>query len=178
MPRTVLGYHGTSRKAVEAVLGGAPLQISRNQWDWLGDGVYFWEYGPVRAWEWARERHGEQAAVLRATIALEGCLDLADLPGTRDLARVFGPFCAKMKEVGASLPVQKGKQHGLDRAVINFFAEEVDPPVRVVRAPFIEGERLWDGSALWDRSHVQLAVRDGGLLAGVVQVEVPENERF
>lgn len=114
MSRVVLGYHGTTRDALDAVLAGAPLRVSRNRWDWLGDGIYFWEYGPVRAWEWARKRHGKRTAVLRANIRLEDCLDLADLPGTRKLRRAFDRFRDKMRAEGVRLPVQRGKQHDLD----------------------------------------------------------------
>jgi hypothetical protein len=32
--------------------------------------------------------------------------------------------------------------------------------VRSVRAAFIEGEPLFEGSALWSKAHVQIAVRD------------------
>ncbi len=178
MLRIVLGYHGTTGAAARAVVRGGALRVSQNRWDWLGDGVYFWEYGPVRAWEWARGRYGDQATVLRADITLEGCLDLVDLRGTRRLKRAFGPFCAMLQSVGAALPRQKGKARSLDRAVINFFASEVEPAIRTVRAAFFEGQPLWKGSGLLEEAHVQIAVRDPQLIGGVTLVEKPEDEQF
>ena len=47
--RTVMGYHGCDKALAESVLlGRSELEISHNNYDWLGSGVYFWEYGPVR----------------------------------------------------------------------------------------------------------------------------------
>ncbi len=127
--------------------------------------VYFCEFAPSRAAEWALEKYGKEATVLRATIRLDDCL-------------LFGPFCERLEKLGIPLPSQTGKIHGLDRAVINFFAEEEGPPVRVVRAPFIEGRRLWNGSDLWDKAHIQIAVRDVELLSNIVLVEDAEREEF
>lgn len=130
----------------------------------------------MHAWEWARKKYGEQGVVLKAEVRLSDCLDLLDLNGTRELKRVFAAFSERLKGLGVPLPANKGKNHGLDRAVINFFAEESQPAVRVIRAAFIEGERLWEGSDLWEEAHVQLAVRDIALLRNLARVEDPENE--
>ena len=54
------------------------FQLSRNDYDWLGDGVYFFQDGLLRAWQWARERHGDEAAVIGAEIRLVDCMDLLD----------------------------------------------------------------------------------------------------
>lgn len=52
--RTVIGYHGTRRSlALRVVQGLEPLDFSRNPGDWLGHGVYFWEYAPQQVWLWA-----------------------------------------------------------------------------------------------------------------------------
>jgi hypothetical protein len=55
--RTVVGYHGCDAAVADGVLAGtAELNLSRNTYDWLGEGVYFWEHGPQRAYEWAVEQ--------------------------------------------------------------------------------------------------------------------------
>src|SRR5262249_32997777 len=52
--RIVTGYHGCDRVVADKVLAGtARLNPSRNAYDWLGQGIYFWEHGPERAREWA-----------------------------------------------------------------------------------------------------------------------------
>src|ERR1051326_5594386 len=97
--RTVVGYHGCDASIAEKVLAGtAELSFSRNPYDWLGEGVYFWEHGPQRAYEWAIEqtrRAGEKVrdpSVLGAIINLGVCLDLLDTANTRLLSRWFTRF--------------------------------------------------------------------------------------
>jgi len=43
--RTELAYQGTSRKIAEGLVVGEPFRSSSNEYDWLGHGIYFWEYG-------------------------------------------------------------------------------------------------------------------------------------
>ena len=45
-PSFVLGFHGCDREIGEAVLNGdiTHLDPSRNDYDWLGEGVYFWDW--------------------------------------------------------------------------------------------------------------------------------------
>jgi hypothetical protein len=80
-PRTVISYHGCSRATAEVILAENHFIASTNTYDWLGEGVYFWEYAPLRAPEWANERYGvggDEPAVLAATIHLGRCLNLLD----------------------------------------------------------------------------------------------------
>jgi hypothetical protein len=52
--RTVIGYYGTQRStALRIVQGLESYQWSTNADDWLGHGIYFWEYAPKQAWAWA-----------------------------------------------------------------------------------------------------------------------------
>ena len=69
-PETVVGYHGCPQEVADLLLAGQPWQPSANTYDWLGGGIYFWEYAPHRAGDRARERHGERAVSLRATLRL------------------------------------------------------------------------------------------------------------
>jgi hypothetical protein len=46
-----------------------------NEYDWLGNGIYFWEHSPERARRWA----GADGIVIGAVIQLGNCLDLTDL---------------------------------------------------------------------------------------------------
>lgn len=43
--KTLIGYHGTSKEASESILkNGFKISKSKNKkYEWLGDGVYFWE---------------------------------------------------------------------------------------------------------------------------------------
>lgn len=43
----VCGYHGTTLARADAILENGQFQLSQNPWDWLGDGVYFWQDAPI-----------------------------------------------------------------------------------------------------------------------------------
>ena len=68
-PMTVIGFHGTSEDVAESVfLGKSELKISKNAYDWLGHGAYFWENAPERAWQWAETwaKKGKEACRCRS----------------------------------------------------------------------------------------------------------------
>ena len=49
LPSFVLGFHGCDRSVGENVLSGKTrLRKSSNDYDWLGNGIYFWENNPQR----------------------------------------------------------------------------------------------------------------------------------
>ena len=50
--RTIVGFHGTSRSTAQDLVDGAAFDASANDDDWLGHGIYFWEYAPQQAWWW------------------------------------------------------------------------------------------------------------------------------
>src|SRR5260221_731263 len=55
-PETVVGYHGCSRGVAEKIISAQHFLPSTMTYDWLGEGIYFWEYAPYRALEWAQEK--------------------------------------------------------------------------------------------------------------------------
>ena len=61
LSRIVVGYHGCEEEfARDLLLENVKIpkwKPSRNSWDWLGHGIYFWEHTPARALRWARERY-------------------------------------------------------------------------------------------------------------------------
>lgn len=158
----VYGYHGTKKGCVRSILEDGFKQ-SRNEYDWLGDGVYFFQDAPSRAWEWARKHFRDEAAVIGSLIRLDGCMDLLDIEWSSTLAHAYDSFIGQLKRAGMSIPVQSSGAHRLDRAVINYAVgalAESGIIIRTVRAAFAEGAPAFPGSALFDHSHVQVAVRD------------------
>src|ERR1043166_9746210 len=97
--RTIVGYHGCDAMLAGKVLAGKlQLKPSSNPYDWLGAGIYFWEHGPQRAYEWAIEQARVSGAkvrspcVLGARIRLGQCLDLLDTAYTRLLRQWYAEF--------------------------------------------------------------------------------------
>jgi len=177
----VLGYHGCDRSLAEkVVLGKQHLDISRNTWDWLGAGTYFWENDPKRALEWAgrmrdQPQHSKhvikEPVALGAIIRLGNCLDLTDT-GSRALVRdAYEQFADAMAAQKTPLPENEkasphdeyfGKRY-LDCAVINVLftmrAMNDQPLFQTVRGVFSEGSPLFPGSMIMDKTHIQICVR-------------------
>jgi membrane protease subunit (stomatin/prohibitin family) len=157
-----IGFHGTSVEAAQRILSTG-FEISRNEYDWLGDGAYFFQDAPARALEWALQRFGANAAVIGAEIDLDDCIDLLDIPWEQVILTAFDGFIGELTRAGKPIPRQTAGAHRLDRYVIDYLATRMAADgmlVRSVRAVFPEGKPLFPGSALLSRSHVQIAVRD------------------
>ena len=163
-PRTVTGYHGCTRAVADAILAEGAFRLSENTYDWLGRGVYFCEYAPYRALEWARlvalER-GDEPAVLGVTIRLGRCVNLLDVEHHEALVETHKRLVI---EYGDRLPRNTGRGgHFLDRLVIDTAcenAEEVGSNVDTVRGSFAEGEPIYPGSKILSKAHTQIAVRN------------------
>lgn len=189
----VNGYHATARKNGIDILQNHFRQ-SVNETDWLGDGVYFWQDAPRRAWEWGlsgqkrqSDRTDEAAPVIdepplvigaRILLPLDNTLDLLDTKWHRELTQRYLALLHSTLNAGCSPEDfdERFRQSGdlerpvprrLDRLVINSLVEELTAQGRqvlAVRAPFPEGRRLYPDSALRTRSHVQIAVRANALI--------------
>lgn len=174
-PRTVVGYHGCSRETAERILAGEPFAPSTRNYDWLGSGVYFWEYGPFRAYEWALLKFGPHAAVLEASIRLGRCLNLLDVEHLENWRTVFAVATQELKEQGIQIPsnLPDGRNY-LDRLIIEAFCRvqvrEDRLPYQTIRACYLEGEPIFPGSRILARSHVQIAVRDASCITRIRRV--------
>ena len=162
-PEYVVGYHGCHIETARLLLSGEPFRASRNDYDWLGSGVYFWEYAPNRAREWAEALHGEQHAVLIGTIKLGDCLNLLDNRFYSDLERVHSEMAATFATTGIDLPLNKGGANRLDRLIIDELCDRyrfIGSHFDTVRGCFPEGAPLYKGSRLLSLTHAQIAVRN------------------
>lgn len=78
----VIGFHACTREFAESLQSGKLTvdhwKSSTNQYDWLGDGIYFWENGYRRAVEWANEFVRGESAIVEAEIDLGSCFDLTN----------------------------------------------------------------------------------------------------
>ena len=112
--RLIIAYHGCDASVVTTVLSGEDtLAPSEKGHDWLGPGLYFWEHGPQRAYDWAcdeKQRDPEKIqtpAVLGAYINLGQCFDLLDAANTRLLQRMHPEFLRLSLESGRTMPENK-----------------------------------------------------------------------
>jgi hypothetical protein len=183
--RVVLAYHGCDAAVAERLLAGEPFRRSENDYDWLGAGVYFWEYGADRALRFARDqqRRGKVAepAVVGALVQLGDCFDLLDTEYTQDLASAFRKYRSFAARCGWMLPRNAGstpdkKLRRLDCSVLNYYFGKLGMhgvEFDTVRCSFQEGERAFPGSGIFQESHIQIAVRNSACILGVFRPTVP-----
>jgi hypothetical protein len=181
--RLVIGYHGCDRDIRDQVLAGKrSLKSSENDYDWLGKGTYFWEYGPDRALEWAKEQKKrnrlDNPAVIGALMYLGNCFDLLDVQYTRFLAQAYPEFVKTLETSGTELPQNAPAKptdpefllRRRDCAVMNWslerFEEASKLPCHTVRGLFQEGKPAFPGSYIQTKSHIQIAVRDTSCILG------------
>ena len=174
----VYGYHGTSLQLAAVILQNG-FNPSQNDYDWLGDGIYFWQDAPARAWEWAKQQHGTEAAVIVAEISMRDCIDLLDIEWFQFLTEAYNSFMEQLRLANLPHPRQTSRAHRLDREVVNYsvgILAEQGTIVSSVRAAFSEGNPVYPLSALFDRSHVQIAVRDPSLIERVWLLDRQEGD--
>jgi len=178
----VLGYHGCDADVAERLLKNRPFLPSQNDYDWLGEGIYFWEANPLRGLEFAVEaskRKPKQVVkptVIGAVIDLGFCLDLTTSRGLQLTKTAFDRLQQVSAQAGLPLPENQpdGLRHNLDCAVLNYLhrlqSEEGKPPFDTVKGIFIEKPTLYDGSAFGVKNHIQIAVRNQDCIKGIFRV--------
>jgi hypothetical protein len=186
----ILGFHGCDKKTQQSILNSssAHLKHSTNDYDWLGNGIYFWENSPERALQFAieKKKRGEDEiknpVVLGAIIDLGKCLDLLDFENTdlvkaayHDLKKIYG-------SAGLQLPEnisfnQAGKYNfllrPLDCLVIEHLIKSND--FHSVRGLFPEGTELYEGSGFRVKDHIQICIRNLNCIKGYfIPRKIPE----
>jgi len=171
-PHQVTGFHSCDRNVGLDVLNGRyPLRSSRNTWDWLGEGIYFWEYNPVRAIEYATEcaqRKQKFAGeiinpfVLGAVIDLGNCLNLVEPVSLKIIEKAYKDLKKLNKKVGKPMPKNKGANRALDCAVIQYIHQsnkaDNQPQYDTIRCAFTEGGKVYPTSNFTKRLHIEICV--------------------
>lgn len=169
----MIGYHGTSREAAESILAANnEFEFSDKPGDWLGKGAYFWQDAPYRAWDWACRDNKEPTVVESViTIRREELMDLLDWKQEGSCAELLKKSYKALRN-HETLPNQGRSRHvkyrPLDRKVIDYLIDNIlaknGVDIFAVRAGFIEGNKIFIGSALYEKTHVQIAVRNNSII--------------
>jgi hypothetical protein len=167
-PIEICGYHGTSKHRANTILAEG-FRASDNDYDWLGTGIYFFQDAPLRAKQWAIQQHPQDPAVICSRIRLDNCIDLFDIGWQPLLKNVYNSFVEQYRDTDRPLPQQnpaRSKAHRLDCAFFNFAIELISQEQQIdsIRAAFMEGERLFPNSAIFELTHVQIAIRNPNLI--------------
>ncbi|HCM6216307.1 MULTISPECIES: hypothetical protein [Klebsiella] len=184
-PTFVYGFHGIDKRAALRILLQKDNFIhSNNSYDWLGNGVYFWENNYARAIQYAEEDKKRRNSkvktpfVLGAVIDLGHCLDLLDQKYIDFLKVAYDDMISSLIASGSPIPQNAafGKsdfdfmRRELDCAVIRYacnIAKEAGTPFDSVRAAFLEGNPLYDGAKFYEKNHIQIAVINPDCIKGI-----------
>jgi len=178
----VLGYHGCDEAAAEALLAGDPLRASRNEYDWLGEGAYFWEANPLRGLQWAQEQSGKPKskikvpAVVGAVIDLGFCLDLTTSNAIEWVKEAHEQLVKVFEAANQTMPENSDDllRRNLDCAVINLLhtlrSKAGKEPIQTTRGVFVEGRPIYHRAGFQEKTHIQIAVRDLGCVKGIFRV--------
>lgn len=188
----LVAYHGCDVITRDLlVTGRTALKDSRNDYDWLGSGIYFFEGDAERALSFAEaasvqpERRYTSApiatpAVVGAVLCVQRTLDMTTKQGLLEFADASVQLVAVWDAKGMeqhrrprNVPPEENDSdvllRKLDNAVIEFIhasREEGDPGYQMVRGAFRQGPELAPHSGFHKDSHIQLAVRDGACIVG------------
>lgn len=179
-PHFTLGYHGCDYDIGQSILGGrTQLLPSKNEYDWLGSGIYFWENTPQRAFDWAKacsenprltKGRIKRPFVLGAVIEMQNCLDLTDITYMKILKEAYEVLKSTLEENHIPLPRNTKTLRSLDCAVINA-AVDLNREIGqrnfdTVRGAYIEGEPIYPNAMIFDKTHIQICVRNVACIKG------------
>lgn len=186
LPNLVIGFHGCSEQTFDDVIRkGIPLKSSKNDYDWLGSGIYFWEQNYERAKEWAVEqaarKDGYKPAVIGAVIDLGNCLNLTDSKYIELLEEEYKLLREDMELTGQMMPQNTwgGDKllRRLDCAVVEHLHARIQEmvaedenqvsPFDSARGLFSEGKEIYPNAGFKRKTHVQICIRNPNCIKGV-----------
>ncbi len=182
----LIGFHGCDKRTRDAVINGENLKPSLNTYDWLGNGIYFWEADPQRAYEWAEQAAKRESssvrepAVLGAVIDLGNCLDLMNRLSAETMKFGYEWLKSSCEKRGLEMPTNKNVEGNsdllmryLDCAVIDIIHETIanNPQIEImpfdsVRGLFLEGNEMYEGSGFKEKTHIQLCIINPNCIKG------------
>lgn len=179
LPNLVIGFHGCSKDTYERVIfRNEHLIASSNTYDWLGNGIYFWGQNCERAKEWAINKYGENDAfVVGAVLDLGHCLNLTDYASADILRHGYRLLKKVCRITGNQIPQNRKSPNtddillrDLDCAVIqqlHYYNEIIGvKKFDSVRGVFIEGNPVFPGSEIMEKTHTQLCICNPNCIKG------------
>lgn len=181
----VVGFHGCDRDVGHRIVRGEiPFGRSTGKYDWLGEGIYFWDSDEQRALEWAQWKASrgqiKDPYVIGAIFTLGNCLDLTIRENLDLLAATHTAYVASQEAANLPIPVNRDSEkgasqnkvmRGLDCAIINYLhssmAKSKQQPFDTVRGLFVEGNPVYPGAEIYRLTHAQIAVLDEKCIRGV-----------
>lgn len=168
-PKIVTGYHGTTKERGARAVSEQTIHPSKNAYDWLGHGTYFWEDSYSRARQWAEQKYHAEAAVVRGQIRLGHCVNLLDTNWAPGVKAAYDRVVSRHAADGQKTPENRGGYRVLDCLVMNELTGDM-VKADTVRAAFIEGEPVYPTSLFVGLAHIQLVVVNLGAIVSPLEI--------
>lgn len=180
----IIGFHGCDESVARKVVNGEEELISStNDYDWLGNGIYFWENNETRALQWATEiskRKGssiKKPSVVGAVIDLGYCFDLTDSSYLQELKDAYDFFVEICEKAGMPLPQNTDIGTSKDKLIRKLDCSVIqtvhlinqDANKRAydsVKGVFWEGHPLYPNAGFAEKNHIQICVCNPNCIKG------------
>jgi hypothetical protein len=188
----VIAHHGCDITLRDDLVSGrlSHLEHSKNRYDWLGSGAYFFENDFDRALLFAENSHLNPAkrytarpiatpAVVGAVLCVSRWLDMTTQEGINEYVSAVEPMLKVYEEKGTEVPTNHAASEDdfevilreQDRSVFDFIhqARDGNPKLtsfQAVRGAFLQGKKLTVNSGFQENSHIQIALRDNTCVLG------------
>jgi len=183
----VLAFHGCDESIVdEILLGKKHLSQSNNDYDWLGNGIYFWENSPSRALEFAetlrkqpnkKKNKIQRPSVIGAIINLGRCLDLLEYQNLSFLKDSYHLLSTTLANIGGELPKNKPLRNSEDLLLRHLDCAVIESAHRIierdnltqfdsVRGVFWEGKPIYPEAGFREKDHIQICIRNPNCIKG------------
>lgn len=181
-PGLLIGFHGCDESVRDDIVSGRKSMLSsKNDYDWLGKGYYFWENNYERALDFANNPPGKtkiaKPSVLGAVIDLQSCLDLLDTDYLRLVQYSYQSLELTASKFELELPVNRSGQGTKDLVLRNLDCAVIENlhsiqkannfrPFDSARGVFIEGAELYPGAGFHEKNHIQICIRNSNCIKG------------
>ncbi len=183
-PSLVFGFHACEREVGEGLLSGSKnFKASKNSFDWLGNGMYFWENSPHRAEAYGQELKNERKklkdpVVVGAVIHLGYCFDLLESHSLSLLKSYYYAMVESYEKAGDDVPQNESANkkddnrvfRKLDCAVFEYMHSVIKKTDRrdfdSVRGAFWEGDELYPSAGFNEKNHIQICIRNPNCIKG------------
>ena len=193
-PGLIIGFHGCDKAIRDKVVSGKiSLNHSTNRYDWLGNGIYFWENNQQRAQAFATELKEQRSnskvkipAVLGAVIDLGFCLDLLDSEYIDLVTSSYNNLHQSFTTLGIPVPRNLGLKGSNDLLLRNLDCAVIEnlplqrrnsnmQPFDSVRGVFIEGGPLYENAGFFNKNHIQICIRNPNCIKGFFIPRISDN---
>ncbi len=181
-PGFVILFHGCDETVRDKIVKSSTEHLwhSAARWEWLGDGMYFWENSYDKALEWANyiKDHPipnnsskiSKPSVLGAMVDLKNCLDFLDAKYLKLLKVSYdmikdSPKLPKNSGTTEDMTIRKLDYYVIQN--IHTFTEKSGlPQFDSVRSIFWEGDKPYPDAGFRDKNHIQVCIRNKECIKG------------